>query len=54
MSGFLLLQSMAGGTGAGFGTYVAQALRDEYSSSHILNCCIWWVPAWLTVRWLPG
>ena len=41
MGGFVLLQSMAGGTGAGFGTYVAQALRDEYHSAHIVNACVW-------------
>ncbi|EFJ48639.1 delta tubulin [Volvox carteri f. nagariensis] len=41
LTGFLLLQSMAGGTGAGLGTYVAQALRDEYHSAFITNCCVW-------------
>eukprot|EP00798_Chlamydomonas_sp_ICE-L_P011290 gene11290-18926_t len=41
LGGFMLLQSMAGGTGAGLGTYVAQALRDEYLSSNVVNCCIW-------------
>ncbi len=33
---------MAGGTGAGLGTYVAEALRDEYHSAFITNCCVWW------------
>eukprot|EP00983_Pelagomonas_calceolata_P025867 811534-Pelagomonas_calceolata.AAC.1 len=41
LEGFLLLQSMAGGTGAGLGTYVATALRDEYPATHALNCCVW-------------
>lgn len=41
VSGFLLLQSMAGGTGAGLGTYIATALRDEYPVTHALNCCVW-------------
>ncbi|GAX79746.1 hypothetical protein CEUSTIGMA_g7187.t1 [Chlamydomonas eustigma] len=41
LGGFTLLQSMAGGTGAGLGTYVAQALREEYQSSNIINCCVW-------------
>jgi tubulin delta len=41
LDGFLLLQSMAGGTGAGVGTYVATALRDEYPATHALNCCVW-------------
>eukprot|EP00775_Hariotina_reticulata_P012599 gene12599-12731_t len=39
--GFLMLQSMAGGTGAGVGTYLAEALTDEFSTAHMLNCCIW-------------
>eukprot|EP00198_Chlamydomonas_reinhardtii_P002678 XP_001692014.1 delta tubulin [Chlamydomonas reinhardtii] len=41
LTGFLLLQSMAGGTGAGLGTYVAEALRDEYHSAFVANCCVW-------------
>lgn len=41
LEGFMMLQSMAGGTGAGAGTYMAQALVDEYSSAHVLNCCVW-------------
>ncbi|GIL51556.1 hypothetical protein Vafri_7527 [Volvox africanus] len=41
LTGFLLLQSMAGGTGAGLGTYVAQALKDEYHAAFITNCCVW-------------
>lgn len=39
--GFLLLQSMAGGTGAGAGTFLAEQLADEYGSGHLLNCCVW-------------
>lgn len=39
--GFLLLQSMAGGTGAGLGAYVAQVLRDEYSHAPLVNHCVW-------------
>lgn len=39
--GFLMLQSMAGGTGAGAGTYLAQALVDDYSNAHVVNCCVW-------------
>ncbi len=41
VGGFLLLQSMAGGTGAGLGTYVARALRDEFPSACLTNCCVW-------------
>ena len=39
--GFLLLQSMAGGTGAGLGAYVAEALRDDYAHAPLLNHCVW-------------
>lgn len=39
--GFLMLQSMAGGTGAGVGTHLAETLVDEYGNAHLLNCCIW-------------
>eukprot|EP00891_Asterochloris_glomerata_P001041 jgi/Astpho2/1041/Aster-00860 len=39
--GFLMLQSMAGGTGAGFGARVAEALRDEFPCAFLMNHCIW-------------
>lgn len=39
--GFLLLQSLAGGTGSGLGTYLAEQLRDEYPKHTMLNHCIW-------------
>ncbi|OAE24570.1 hypothetical protein AXG93_2415s1520 [Marchantia polymorpha subsp. ruderalis] len=39
--GFVILQSLAGGTGAGLGAYLVEALRDEYPSSFILSHCIW-------------
>jgi tubulin delta len=41
LEGFLLLQSMAGGTGAGLGTYVAELMADHFSAAHIVNACIW-------------
>ena len=41
MGGFVLMQSMAGGTGAGLGAYVADALRDEYPTSTLMNHCVW-------------
>ena len=43
LGGFLLLQSMAGGTGAGLGTYIAEAIRDDFPSSFLMNHCIWYV-----------
>lgn len=39
--GFLMLQSMAGGTGAGFGARVAEALRDEFPCAFLMNHSIW-------------
>jgi Tubulin/FtsZ family, GTPase domain len=39
--GFLLLQSMAGGTGAGVGSFLTEALADEYASAPLLNTCVW-------------
>ena len=40
-TGFLVTQSLAGGTGAGLGAYLGEALRDEYSYANILNYCVW-------------
>lgn len=37
-----MLQSLAGGTGAGLGTYIAEAIRDNFPSSFLLNHCIWY------------
>ncbi len=55
LGGFLLLQSVAGGTGAGFGTAAAEALRDDYASSFITNHCIWCVLNLLeSSRWLKS
>lgn len=41
LGGFLLLQSMAGGTGSGVGAFAAEALRDLYPSSFIASHCVW-------------
>eukprot|EP00884_Botryococcus_braunii_P020016 jgi/Botrbrau1/6699/Bobra.0202s0036.1 len=41
LGGFLVMQSVAGGTGAGLGTGLTQALRDAYPLASILNHCIW-------------
>ena len=41
LGGLLLLQSMAGGTGAGLGARVAGALREEYESCPMLSCAVW-------------
>ena len=39
--GFLVLQSAAGGTGSGVGTFATRALRDEYRTAFICNALIW-------------
>ncbi|KAH8967425.1 hypothetical protein BDL97_03G077500 [Sphagnum fallax] len=39
--GFVTMQSMGGGTGSGLGTYISEALRDEYPTTCILSNCIW-------------
>ena len=39
--GFLVLQSAAGGTGSGVGTFVTRALRDEYRTAFICNALVW-------------
>jgi hypothetical protein len=42
LGGFLLMHSLAGGTGSGFGTYVTEALRDTYGrGAHTTNCVVW-------------
>lgn len=43
LGGFLLLQSLAGGTGSGLGAYVTQQIRDEpcLTGSSILNGVVW-------------
>mmetsp|Transcript_6826 Transcript_6826/g.10699 ORF Transcript_6826/g.10699 Transcript_6826/m.10699 type:complete len:443 (+) Transcript_6826:226-1554(+) len=39
--GFLFLQSLAGGTGSGLGTYVTESVHDEYSSAVLMNAVVW-------------
>mmetsp|Transcript_5031 Transcript_5031/g.9465 ORF Transcript_5031/g.9465 Transcript_5031/m.9465 type:complete len:438 (-) Transcript_5031:89-1402(-) len=41
LGGFVLMQSMAGGTGAGLGTRVAEVLREEFPSTCIMSQCVW-------------
>jgi hypothetical protein len=41
LEGFLLLQSVAGGTGAGLGTYLSEALADEFREGQLVNVCVW-------------
>ncbi|EDV22441.1 uncharacterized protein TRIADDRAFT_28772 [Trichoplax adhaerens] len=40
-SGFLLLMSLAGGTGSGLGTRCTEELRDRYPNSQIINEVVW-------------
>ncbi|KAF0689748.1 Aste57867_18816 [Aphanomyces stellatus] len=39
--GFLALQSLAGGTGSGLGSFVCDILREHYPSSYLLNTVVW-------------
>ncbi len=39
--GFHVLQSLAGGTGSGLGTYISECLREEYDFSFQLNTVVW-------------
>ncbi|KAL4431118.1 hypothetical protein ABPG75_006374 [Micractinium tetrahymenae] len=41
LSGFLVMQSAAGGTGSGLGSAMVQAVRDDFPSCRILNHCVW-------------
>ncbi|KAL9654323.1 hypothetical protein ABK040_010354 [Willaertia magna] len=41
LSGFLMLQSMAGGTGSGVGCFVTQLVRDEFPHCMIMNQIVW-------------
>ncbi|ESP01497.1 hypothetical protein LOTGIDRAFT_225368 [Lottia gigantea] len=41
LSGFLSLLSLAGGTGSGVGTFINEALRDEFPHSFIMNQVVW-------------
>ena len=41
LSGFLVLMSVAGGTGSGVGAYLTECIRDNYASNTILNTAVW-------------
>ncbi|XP_036691198.1 tubulin delta chain isoform X3 [Balaenoptera musculus] len=41
LNGFLIIMSMAGGTGSGLGAFVTQNLQDRYSNSLKMNQIIW-------------
>ena len=40
-SGFLVMMSLAGGTGSGLGTYITHCLHDTFQDSFIVNQVIW-------------
>jgi tubulin delta len=40
-TGFLLLMSLAGGTGSGVGAFISKALRDEHPHCFMLNQVVW-------------
>ena len=39
--GFIILMSVAGGTGSGLGTYVTELLKDEYPNAVLVNPVVW-------------
>ncbi|CAH1802305.1 unnamed protein product [Owenia fusiformis] len=41
LGGFLVLMSLAGGTGSGVGAYLSQTIRDEFPNSFIANQIVW-------------
>ena len=41
LGGLLLLQSLAGGTGSGVGTYLTETLRDHYPHANLMNHTVW-------------
>lgn len=41
LNGFLLLMSLAGGTGSGLGTRCTEELRDRYPNCQIINKVVW-------------
>ncbi|EEY69499.1 tubulin/FtsZ family [Phytophthora infestans T30-4] len=41
LKGFLTLQSAAGGTGSGLGSFLTETLADFYPSSSLLNAVVW-------------
>ncbi len=41
VGGFLLLSSLAGGTGSGLGAYTAELIRDNFPKVHMLNQVVW-------------
>lgn len=41
LEGFVVLMSVAGGTGSGLGAFITNALREEYPSANIVNPIVW-------------
>jgi tubulin delta len=41
LKGFLMLQSLGGGTGSGLGAYMLQAVKDEFGAIPAVNTVIW-------------
>ena len=36
-----MLQSLAGGTGSGFGSRIAEAIREEFPSTFLISQAVW-------------
>ena len=41
LSGFLVFQSLAGGTGSGFGTHLVEAVKTHNPKVNMINVSIW-------------
>lgn len=41
LSGFLIFQSLAGGTGSGFGTHLVEAIKMNNPKTNMINVAIW-------------
>eukprot|EP00927_Polykrikos_kofoidii_P061490 TRINITY_DN56326_c0_g1_i1.p1 TRINITY_DN56326_c0_g1~~TRINITY_DN56326_c0_g1_i1.p1 ORF type:complete len:501 (+),score=93.90 TRINITY_DN56326_c0_g1_i1:168-1670(+) len=41
MDGFLVFQSVAGGTGSGLGSHALQLLRDAFPAAPLVTVCVW-------------
>ena len=39
--GILSIQSMAGGTGSGLGTYISEQVKEAYPKKPLINIAIW-------------
>jgi len=41
LGGIISIQSMAGGTGSGLGTYISEQVKGLYSKKPLINIAVW-------------